>query len=76
MDMASPRNVAFKEYDPDHAMLLPPSLEELTSKTNAVRVASVVIEQIDIEPLMETYKGAGTSNCHPRRCLIPPKRGC
>lgn len=67
--MALRRRVVFKEYDPDQAMLLPPSLEELIGKTHAVRVVSEVIERIDIEPLMETFKGGGTSSYHPRMLL-------
>ncbi len=67
--MAKGRNVVFKEYDPDQAMLLPPSLEELISKAHAVRVVASVIERIDIEPLVETYKGGGTSSYHPRMLL-------
>lgn len=59
----------FKRYDPDQAMLLPPSLDELIGKTHAVRVVSEVIDRIDIEPLMETYKGGGTSSYHPRMLL-------
>ena len=67
--MASPRKVVFKEYDPEQAMLLPPSLEELIGKTHAVRVVSSVIDRIDIGPLAETYKGGGTSSYHPRMLL-------
>ena len=59
----------FKQYDPDQALLLPPSLEELIGKTHSVRVVSEVIDRIDIEPLMETYKGGGTSSYHPRMLL-------
>src|SRR5690606_6095005 len=67
--MAKRRNVVFKQYDPDQALLLPPSLEELIGKTHSVRVVSEVIDRIDIEPLMETYKGGGTSSYHPRMLL-------
>jgi transposase len=67
--MASRRNVVFKEYDPDQAMLLPPSLDELIGRTHAVRVVNDVIDRIDIEPLMESYKGGGTSSYHPRMLL-------
>jgi len=59
----------FKEYDPDQAMLLPPSLDELIGRTHAVRVVNDVIDRIDIEPLMESYKGGGTSSYHPRMLL-------
>ena len=67
--MASQRKVVFKDYDPSQAMLLPPSLEELISKTHAVRVVGSVIDQIDIGSLADTYKGGGTSSYHPRMLL-------
>lgn len=50
-------------------MLLPPSLEELIDKTHAVRVVCDVIDRIDITPLVETFKGGGTSSYHPRMLL-------
>ena len=50
-------------------MLLPPSLEELISKTHAVRVVGSVIDRIDIGPLVDTFKGGGTSSYHPRMLL-------
>lgn len=67
--MASARKVVFKQYDPGQAMLLPPSLEELIDKTHAVRVVCDVIDRIDITPLVETFKGGGTSSYHPRMLL-------
>ena len=67
--MASQRKVVFKDYDPSQAMLLPPSLEELISKTHAVRVVGSGIDQIDIGSLADTYKGGGTSSYHPRMLL-------
>lgn len=67
--MAKRGNVVFKHFDPGQGMLLPPSLEELIGKTHAVRVVSQVIDRIDLDPLVETYKGGGTSSYHPRMLL-------
>jgi transposase len=67
--MSKSRKVVFKEYDPGQVMLLPPSLEELIDKTHAVRVVDQVIDRIDLDPLVETYKGGGTSSYHPRMLL-------
>lgn len=67
--MSRSRKVVFKEYAPGQVMLLPPSLEELIDKTHAVRVVDRVIDQIDLDPLVETYKGGGTSSYHPRMLL-------
>ena len=50
-------------------MLLPPSLEELISVDHPVRIVSAVLEKINIETLLKTYKGGGTSSYHPRLLL-------
>ena len=67
--MSSRRKVVFKEYAPNQGMLLPPSLEELIGKTHAVRVVNSVIDKIDIGPLVDTFKGGGTSSYHPAMLL-------
>ena len=38
-------------------MLLPPSLEEMIDINHPVRVVNRVIEQIEIDPVIEKYKG-------------------
>lgn len=67
--MAKTKKVVFKDYDPTQQMLLPPSLDELISKTHAVRVVSSVIDRIDLGALTKTYKGGGASSYHPRMML-------
>jgi transposase len=61
--------VNFKEYTMEQPQLLPPSLEELIPEDHLVRVVNRVIEQIEIKPLLEKYKGGGTSSYHPRMLL-------
>ncbi|HXR83786.1 MAG TPA: IS1182 family transposase, partial [Hanamia sp.] len=62
-------SVAFKAYQQNQAMLLPPSLDELISPFHPVRVVNQVLDKIDIEPLIKKYKGGGTSSFHPRMLL-------
>jgi len=50
-------------------MLLPPSLDEMVPANHPVRVVDRVIDQIDIQPLIKTYKGGGSSGYHPRMLL-------
>ena len=50
-------------------MLLPPSLEELIAESHPVRVVNDVIDQINIDPLLSTYKPGGTSVYHPKMLL-------
>ena len=61
--------ITFKEYTMEQPSLLPPSLEELIPAEHLVRVVNRVIEKIDIQPLLEKYKGGGTSSYHPRMLL-------
>ena len=64
--MAKP---VFKEYDPGQATFLPPSLDELLDSTHMVRFVSHVIDQMDLDPILCSYKGGGTSSYHPRMML-------
>ena len=50
-------------------MLFPPSLEELISEHHPVRVVNDVIEKINIDPLLASYKPGGTSVYHPKMLL-------
>lgn len=59
----------FKPYEPQQAMLLPPSLEELIPEGHLVRVVNKMIEQIDKKVLERQYKGGGTSAYDPQMLL-------
>ena len=59
----------FKPYQQHQAMLLPPSLEELIPEKHLVRVVNETIDKLNIEPLVATYKGDGTSAYHPLMLL-------
>ena len=57
------------EVERKQAMLLPPSLDEMVSANDPVMVVDRVIDQIDIRPLISTYKGGGSSGYHPKMLL-------
>jgi transposase len=59
----------FKPYEPQQAMLLPPSLEELIPEGHLVRVVYKMIEGIDRKVLESQYKGGGTSAYDPQMLL-------
>jgi transposase len=59
----------FKAYNQQQAFLLPPSLDDLISSNHPVRVVNDVINEIDINPLLNKYKGGGTSSYHPAMLL-------
>jgi transposase len=59
----------FKPYQQHQAMLLPPSLEELIPESHLVRVVNKTIDGLNLEPLLATYVGGGTSAFHPLMML-------
>jgi transposase len=61
--------VVFKNYTPNQVVMLPPSLEELIDKNHPVRIVNQVVDRIDIDPLLNKFKGGGTSSYHPRMLL-------
>jgi transposase len=60
--MAKP---VFKAYNQQQIFLLPPSLDDLIETNHPVRVVNDVINKIDCSPLLDKYKGGGTSSYHP-----------
>jgi transposase len=62
-------NVRFKDYSPGQTLLLPPSLDEMIEANHPVRIVNRVIDQIEIDPLIDKFKGGGTSSYHPRMLL-------
>jgi len=60
--------VVFKEYQMNQ-LRLPMSLEELIPESHLVRVVNSAIERMNIDPLVQRYKGGGTSSYHPKMML-------
>ena len=63
------RKATFKPYNPDQLSLLPPSLGELIPDNHVVRVVRDVIDRINIDPILNKYKGGGASSFHPKMML-------
>jgi transposase len=62
-------NIKFKDYSRGQTMLLPPSLDEMIDANHPVRIVDMVIDQVEMDPLIEKFKGGGTSSYHPRMLL-------
>jgi hypothetical protein len=62
-------NIEFKDYSRGQTMLLPPSLDEMIDANHPVRIVDMVIDQVEMDPLIEKFKGGGTSSYHPRMLL-------
>jgi transposase len=63
------KKVTFKPYTMDQPSLLPARLEELIPEDHLVRVVNRVMDTLDLEPILNEYKGGGTSSYHPRMML-------
>ncbi len=55
----------FKLYNQSQLSLLPPSLDDLVPDNHPARTVNDIIDQIDIQPLILTYKPVGTTSYHP-----------
>lgn len=69
MPRGKSNKVTFKTYDPEQAFLLPPSLEDLVPQNHMVRLINRTIDQMNIDPLIESYKGGGASCYHPKMMI-------
>lgn len=69
MPKGKSKKLTFKTYAPDQVFLLPPSLEDLVPQNHLVRVVSQTIDQLDIDPLLKSYKGGGASIFHPKMMI-------
>lgn len=67
--MSNRAKVIFKDYNPKQSQLLPPNLEDLIEANHPVRTVSEVIDRLNLEGLVKSYKGGGTSSHHPRMLL-------
>jgi transposase len=61
--------IVFKEENSNQLMLLPPDIGSLIPDRHIVRVVDKVINQLQLSPLFDTYKGGGTSSYSPRMML-------
>ena len=61
--------VVFKPYQQDQMWLFPPSLGEMIPPEHIVRLINQIIDGMDLQPILSTYKGGGTSSYHPRMML-------
>ena len=59
----------FKQYNQNQLLLLPPNLGSMIEEHHPVRIVNRIVDQIDISPLLKTYKGGGTSSYHPKMLL-------
>lgn len=50
-------------------MLFPPNLDDMIPEGHPVRIVDSIIDKVDIQSILDTYRGGGTSGYHPRMLL-------
>lgn len=63
------RKVTFKPYSQKQEFLMPKNIDDFISDGHIARFISHIIDKMDIEFILNTYKGGGTSSYNPRMML-------
>jgi len=61
--------VVFKQYSQNQQFLLPKNINDFVGPGHIARLVSEIIDNMDIDFILETYKGGGTSSYDPRMML-------
>lgn len=62
-------NIQFKEYSQGMEVLFPSRLDENIASDAPVRLVNRIVDDLDISPLLSTYKGGGCPAYYPRMLL-------
>ena len=63
------KKIVFKPYTQNQDFLLPKSLSDFVEPGHIARLISSILDQMDINKIIETYQGGGTSAYNPRMLL-------
>lgn len=61
--------VVFKQYTQNQQFLLPKNIDDFIGSGHIARLVSTIIDQMNIQFIVDTYKGGGTSSYNPRMLL-------
>ena len=56
----------FKSYDQSQMMLLPPDIQEMIPRNHLVRAMNMVVEQLDMSKICDSYSEEGQPGYHPK----------
>jgi transposase len=63
------KKIPFKPYHDKQSMLFPPNLNDMIPEGHPVRIVDSIIDKVDIQSILDTYRGGGSSGYHPRMLL-------
>jgi transposase len=64
--MKTNSKVRFKEVTSQQAILFPSNLSDRIRPNHPVRLVSQIVDRLNLDPVLSSYKGGGTSSYHPR----------
>jgi len=64
--MTTRSKIRFKETTSQQSVLFPSNLSDKIAPNQPVRIVSQVVDNLNIDDILSTYKGGGTSSYHPR----------
>ena len=64
--MTTRSKIRFKEITSQQSVLFPSNLSDKIAANHPVRIVNQVVDNLNINDILSTYKGGGTSSYHPR----------
>lgn len=64
--MTTRSNIRFKSVTSQQSVLFPSNLGDKIRPNHPVRIVNEIVDQLNIDDILSTYKGGGTSSYHPR----------
>ena len=64
--MTNRSNLRFKSVTSQQSVLFPSNLSDKIRPNHPVRIVNQIVDQLNIDDILSTYKGGGTSSYHPR----------
>lgn len=64
--MTTISNLRFKSVTSQQSVLFPGNLSDKIRPNHPVRIVNQIVDQLNIDDILSTYKGGGTSSYHPR----------
>ena len=62
-------NIRFKEVTSQQSVLFPSNLGDKIAANHPVRLVNKIVDNLNIDDILSSYKGGGTSSFHPRMML-------
>jgi transposase len=67
--LVNKRKIVFKPYYQDQQFLLPKNIDDFVTPGHIARLISKIIDHMDLQHVIDTYKGGGTSSYNPKMLL-------